>query len=247
MSRRLRLTVFLAGCAPLTVLLLWSLAGLRDFGDFDGRLGTLLAGAAVHDRHTSNSVAAVVFDYRGVDTLGEELILFTSVIGVALLLRSFRARREERLRRLHRSDLLQLGQLAIPMAFLLGLWLAAFGYVTPGGGFQGGVLLASALVVLWVAGGYRALKRVGPEPLVDLLGGVGAGSYVVVGLIGLAGDGVFLHNFLGSGRFGTLASGGSIPLLNWAAALEVAAANLLLYLEFLDEYVVAQARREAQR
>ena len=43
---------------------------------------------------------------------------------------------------------------------------------------------------------------------------------------------------------GSLLSGGSIPLLNWAAALEVAAANVLLYLEFFEEYVLALLGRK---
>ncbi len=39
---------------------------------------------------TSNVVTAVVFDYRGYDTLGEATVLFTAVVGVALVLRRLR-------------------------------------------------------------------------------------------------------------------------------------------------------------
>lgn len=35
----------------------------------------------------NNAVTAVVFDYRGYDTLGEATVLFAAVTGVALLLR----------------------------------------------------------------------------------------------------------------------------------------------------------------
>jgi multicomponent Na+:H+ antiporter subunit B len=244
-SRHTRIVFFLASSAPLAALLLWALAGLPDFGSFHGGVGTLLTRAAVHERHTANTVGAIVFDYRGFDTLGEEFILFTSVIGVALLLRSFRKAKDVRPRDRVQSDAIRFGgQLLIPVVFLLGLWLAAFGYVTPGGGFQGGVVLGSAFALLWAAGSYRALKRAGPEPLVDFLGGVGAGAFVAVGLIALAADGVFLRNLLGPGHFGSLISGGSIAFLNWAAALEVAAANVLLYLEFFEEYMLALLGRK---
>jgi multicomponent Na+:H+ antiporter subunit B len=245
-TRRVRLAVF-AACGPaLFGFLLWSLAGLPDFGHFQGGIGNLLNRVAVHERHTSNVVASVVFDYRGLDTMGEELILFSAVIGVALLLRSFRAEREERPELRVESDALRLiGQLMVPVTFLLGLWLAAFGYVTPGGGFQGGVVLASALALVWAAGSYRAYRRVSPHPLIDFFEGAGAGAYVAIGLVALAIDGVFLHNLLGPGERGTLVSGGSIPLLNWASALEVAAANVLLYHEFLEEYVLSLLGREA--
>ena len=240
MTRRTRLAVFALAGPALFAFLLWALAGLPDFGHFQGGIGNLLNRVAVHERHTSNVVAAVVFDYRGLDTMGEELILFSSVMGVALLLRSFRPAREERPELRVQSDAIRLvGGLMVPVTFLLGLWLAAFGYVTPGGGFQGGVVLASALALLWAAGSYRAYKRASPEPLIDVFEGAGAGGYVAIGLIALAVDGVFLHNLLGPGQRGTLVSGGSIPFLNWASALEVAAANVLLYHEFLEEYVLA--------
>ena len=36
----------------------------------------------------NNVVAAVLFDYRGLDTLGEATVLFTAVTGVLLLLRA---------------------------------------------------------------------------------------------------------------------------------------------------------------
>ena len=41
------------------------------FGDFHGFYGQLLNHLALPQRHTSNVVAAIVFDYRGFDTMGE--------------------------------------------------------------------------------------------------------------------------------------------------------------------------------
>jgi multicomponent Na+:H+ antiporter subunit B len=244
-SRRGRLALFVPSAAVLAAFLLWALAGLPAFGDFQGGVGNLLNRVAVHERHTSNVVAATVFDYRGLDTMGEEFILFTSVMGVALLLRSFRAEKERRPYDRVQSDAIRFtGQIASPVAFLVGLWLAAFGYVTPGGGFQGGVVLGAALVLLWAGGSYHAYRGASPVPVIDVLEGIGAGGYVVVGLIALAVDGVFLHNLLGPGQRGTLFAGGSIPLLNWASALEVAAANVLLYHEFFEEYVLTLGGRE---
>ncbi|MGB9757150.1 MAG: hydrogen gas-evolving membrane-bound hydrogenase subunit E [Candidatus Bipolaricaulaceae bacterium] len=38
----------------------------------------------------NNAVTAIVFDYRGYDTLGEATVLFTAVTGVALILRRVR-------------------------------------------------------------------------------------------------------------------------------------------------------------
>jgi multicomponent Na+:H+ antiporter subunit B len=79
--------------------------------------------------------------------------------------------------------------------------------------------------------------------VVDPLEGVGAGAYVAIGLAALIAGSPFLHNLLGPGKTGTLFSGGSMSLLNWAVALEVAAANVTLYSEFLQRFV---ARKESE-
>jgi multicomponent Na+:H+ antiporter subunit B len=234
---RARTIVFLASTAVLAPFLLWALAGLPDFGHFHGAAGTLLDRVAVHERHVSNVVAAVTFDYRGIDTMGEELILFAAAMGVALILRVVGDRGEHAPDRESSDATRIVGQLLVPVVLLVGLWLAAFGYVTPGGGFQGGVVIASALVLLWAAAGYRSYCRVSPKGLLDVGEGVGAGGYAVVGLIALAVDGIFLANLLGGGTPGQLLSGGSIPLLNWLSALGVAAANLLIFHEFFEEHV----------
>ena len=166
-------------------------------------------------------------------------------MGVALILRVIRDDRGEHLRDRVSSDATRLvGQLLVPVVFLLGLWLAAFGYVTPGGGFQGGVVLAAALVLLWAAGSYRAYRGLSPKRGLDAGEGVGAGGYVVVGLVAFALDGAFLQNLIGGGTPGQLLSGGSIPVLSWFSAIEVAAANVLIFHEFFEEYA-ARVRERA--
>ncbi len=234
-----------AATAPFfSALVFWGLAGLPDFGHYDHVYGKLLSRAAPVERHTSNVVSATTFDYRGFDTLGEEFILFASAMCVALLLRDVRDRGSQRPYDRVENDAAQLlGILMVPVTVLLGLWLAAYGYITPGGGFQGGVVLAAGLLLVWAAGRYRAYRAASPIELVELAEGAGAGGYVVVGLAALVSGAPFLHNLLGPGDFGTLLSGGSIPFLNWAAAIEVAAANVLLFHEFFEEYVLSLRSR----
>ncbi len=236
MSRRARTIVFVAAALPLAGVMLWGLAGLPAFGDYRHAYGLILNHVALTGRHVTNAVSATVFDFRGFDTMGEEFILFAAAMGAALLLRHSRAQEEARpLDRPRSEGVRLLGSLLAPVAVLLGLWLAAFGYVTPGGGFQGGVVLAGGLLLLWAAGSYRAYRASSPMGLVDFAEGLGAGAYVAVGLAALAVSTPFLHNLLGAGQTGTLRSGGSIGLLNWASALEVAAANVLIFHEFLQE------------
>src|SRR3712207_8535195 len=66
------------------------------FRSYDGVYGLLLSHTAAVERHATNVVMAVTFDYRGFDTLGEEFILFAAVMGVALLLREENTATEDR-------------------------------------------------------------------------------------------------------------------------------------------------------
>jgi multicomponent Na+:H+ antiporter subunit B len=245
MSPRQRLRAWIAApvLALFAAILGWGFARAPAFGDFHGAYGDLLNRIAVPQRHSSNVVTAIVFDYRGFDTMGEEFILFASVVGVVLLLRDMRepaAGQDDPVA----SDAIRLfGILMVGVVLVLGLWLAAFGLVTPGGGFQGGVAIAGGIVLTFLATGYRAWRAFGRERLLDPFEGLGAASYIAVGLAALIAGAPFLHNLLGLGVAGTLKSGGSMSLLNWAVAVEVAAANLVLYTEFLESYLVPHLPR----
>jgi multicomponent Na+:H+ antiporter subunit B len=223
----------------LGALLAWGFSGIPPFGSFHGFYGNLLNAIAVPQRHTTNVVTAIVFDYRGFDTMGEEFILFAAVVGVVILLRSDdeKETREQRTD-IVRSDALRFfGTVMIGVGVLVGLWLAAFAFVTPSGGFQGGVAIAAGVVALYLAVGYPAWAKLSNEEALDPFEGVGAGTYVAVGLAALISSAPFLKNLFGPGNVGTIWSGGSAGIINWAVATEVAAANLLLYSEFLQRYL----------
>jgi multicomponent Na+:H+ antiporter subunit B len=239
-SRRTRVALLGPALAGLGALFAWAIAGLPAFGYYRGPYGYLLNQVVVPLRHTTNVVMGTTFDVRGIDTMGEEFILYAAVVGVTLLLRdeSAGSRVERRTRRFPSDAVRLLGVLMIGGGLLVGLWLVAFGYITPGGGFQGGVIVAGAILLLYVVGGHRDYRPFRDEHVLDPLEGLGAGGYVVVGLAALASGLAFLANLFGPGKTGTLLSGGSIPILNWTSAFAVTAAMLLLFAEFLETYVV---------
>ena len=244
MTRGFRIGLFLAAAAALGALLLWAAAGIPGFGDYSRAYGLTLNHVAPTERQTSNVVASVVFDYRGLDTMGEEFILFTAVMGVALLLREPREKEKPEPEDPVLGDAVRAGGIALAgVTLVLGLYVVAHGYISPGGGFQGGVVLAAAFLLVWLAGSFGAYKRLTPTRAIDVVEGVGAGSYVVIGLVALLLGHAFLHNLLPNGLSGKLSSGGSIPLLNWASGLEVAAAFVLLFTTFLDERALVLSRR----
>jgi multicomponent Na+:H+ antiporter subunit B len=241
-SRRVRISVFLPALAGLGALLVWAYTGIPVFGEYQGPYGFVLNRISTPLRHMDNVVNATTYDIRGVDTMGEEFILFAAVIGVVLLLRDEGGRSEDVDDDIG-SDLVRVfGTLAIGAAVLVGLWLVAFGFVTPGGGFQGGVAIASGAVLLYLVAGYREWSAFGNEAVLDPIKGIGGGAYVVIGLAALVSGLPFLTNLFSGGDTGTVFSGGSAGFVNWAAGIEVAAALVVLFAEFLEEYIVPIAR-----
>jgi multicomponent Na+:H+ antiporter subunit B len=238
-----RKRVFLVAVAGLGALLVWGLTGLPDFGHEIGHLGTRIAHAAPAERHVTAAVSAVNFDYRAFDTLGEEFILFTAAAGVALLLRAARGERErphtdaapER-RAPETSDLVRVFGLGlIGFTLLLGLYVVAHGHLTPGGGFQGGVILASAVLVVYLAGEWVSAGRLKPVAAMEALEALGAGGFAALGLVGLIAGQALFQDVLPLGRSGQLLSGGTIPLGNVAVGVEVLGALLLIFSEFLEQ------------
>jgi multicomponent Na+:H+ antiporter subunit B len=243
MSRRVRIGIFLPALAGLGALLVWSYTGLPSFGDYQGPYGFIVNRIATPLRHMDNAVNATTYDIRGFDTLGEEFILFAAVIGVVLLLRDRGERDADEIEDDTGSDLIRVcGTLAIGAAVLVGLWLVAFGFVTPGGGFQGGVAVASGALLLYLVAGHREWSAFGNETLLDPIKGIGGGGYAVIGLAALVGGLAYLTNFFPGGVTGTVWSGGSAAFVNWAAGIEVAAALVILFAEFLQAYIVPIAR-----
>ena len=250
MSRRARLALFLPAAVVLAAGLMWTFADLPSFGHYSGVYGLVLEHVAVPERAATNIVSSVTFDYRGFDTLGEEFILLAAAVGSAILLRSQRDERsmaEAAERSDQRADVVArpvraLGAALVAPTIVLGGYIIGHGQLTPGGGFQGGVILASAAVLVFASGQYLALRvarGVTPLELTDALGAAGFALIAVGGLIfGLAA----LHNFLGYGISGSLFSGGIIPLANVSVGVEVAGGVTLIVAEFLDQALMRRRR-----
>jgi len=248
MSRRVRLGLFAFAGPGLLAVLLIGLHGLPAFGHYRNVYGLLVDKVEPGLRHATDIVTALNFDIRAFDTLGEEFILFASVAGVAVLLRHLRGEEEaEQARGIedHRfagaSPSLQLTSLIlIPLLFALGAYLLLHGQLTPGGGFQAGVVLAAGPLAILLAGRYFALKRMAPESALELVESVGAGGYALIGLGGLIFATVYLKNFLPIGHQGTILSAGMMPINSIAVGLEVAGAFLVTWTEFFDQALIVE-------
>jgi multicomponent Na+:H+ antiporter subunit B len=238
-TRSARAVLLVLGLGGLGTILVIALLQAPDSGRESHPYGDATVRNAVVQQHTPNVISSINFDQRAFDTLGEEFLLFASVLGAVILLRPSPGDRKVEV-----SDAPEpldavraLGVLLLPVVTLVGLYVVSTGHLSVGGGFQGGVIIATALHLLFLAGDYPALRRVRPLPLVDLGDATGATAYIAVGLVGLVMGGAFLENTLPLGEFNTLFSGGIVDLLNVAIGLEVASGMILLLGEFLDQAV----------
>jgi multicomponent Na+:H+ antiporter subunit B len=233
--RRWRVGIFLPGCLGFGALLVWAIYGLPPFGDYHGSYGRILNAVAPVERRAANVVSAVNYDYRAVDTLGEEFILFAAVTGVSLLLRLTREERGERAPAPGEIDeaLRYAGPAVVATTILFGIYVVTHGQLTPGGGFQGGAIVGTGVLLLYLVAGYDRFRRVTPRDGAEALEALGTGGYAIVGILGLILGEVFLQNFLPLGEFRKLLSGGTIPLISLLVGCAVAGGFACLYLEFV--------------
>ncbi len=116
---------------------------------------------------------------------------------------------------------------------LFGIYIILFGHLTPGGGFAGGVILASSYVLLMLAFGREFVQKDLPLALDSKLDCLGALFFALIAILGLVPilGGVFFVNFLQKylpGEPLNLISAGTIPLSNIAIGLKVGASLFLV-------------------
>ena len=179
------------------------------FGMSKTKVGGYYIDRGREETGATNIVTSVVVNYRGFDTLGEITVLFVAAIGLGAVLAT---RREKEKREIEPASLvLYTGcRFLFPMILLFGAYIFIHGHLTPGGGFQGGAIIASAFLLVYLGcRGRRISESTGKT--IESFGGL---VFVVVALMGLAvGGNHFLSNFLPKGTLNELFSAGIIPII----------------------------------
>ena len=223
--------------------------------------GDLVNAIAPAERASSNAISAVNFDIRGFDTLGEEFMLLCAVTGVgrAAARQAVASAGGRPLRALSapgRCDSApqrgggaeRAGSRGPAITVLFGAYVALHAMTTPGGGFQGGVIVASGALLLFLGEGYRGWRRRDPQPrLLDASARVfGAALYALCGFASMSMGLPFLQNFLPFGAFRDVFSGGLMLVENAGVACAVTGGFVLLFIEFLEETRASTVRATAR-
>ena len=187
------------------------------FGTSKTKIGNYYIDNGREDTGASNIVTSVVVNYRGFDTLGEVTVLFVAAIGLGAVLAT--GRKREKFVIEPASLVLSTGcRFLFPLILLFGAYIFIHGHLTPGGGFQGGAIVASAFVLVYLGCRGKRISETGSKT-VESLGGL---IFIVIGLIGLAVSGhYFLSNYLPKGEVNSLFSAGVIPIIYIAIGFKV--------------------------
>lgn len=110
----------------------------------------------------------------------------------------------------------------LPFAVTLGLFVILFGTSSSGGGFQGGVIVASAALLVYLGHGFDTMKSAINPHLMHKGEAVGAIAYIALASIGLVAGGNFVRNAIwNNGNPGNVISAGTITYMSWAVGFKV--------------------------
>lgn len=162
----------------------------------------------------ANAVTNIVLGYRAFDTLGEVTVLFVSALGVSMIISSgggFMTRSSS-------GFILRVGsKMILPLILIVGVYVITHGHLTPGGGFQGGAMIATAMLLMSLSDPkfFPSIRNF------KILEGLSGTAFIVIGLIGISTRGYFLSNFMDTDTIGNLFSAGTLPILYIFIGLKV--------------------------
>ncbi|MGC8721876.1 MAG: Na(+)/H(+) antiporter subunit B [Caldisericaceae bacterium] len=217
MIRSIFYSVFLALIVAVVLMFLVAF----PFGQNKIGVGQYYLDNTVKETGAENVVTSVTLEYRGFDTLGEVTVLFAAATGVSLVF--YLTDDEKKKRKSNKSQpnfIVRIGsRIIFPFIVLFGVYIILHGHLTPGGGFQGGAIIASGVLMLYLA---NPEIHVGRNILLVTEGLAGL-TYVVLGIIGLFSPShSFLYNFLPLGTPGYILSAGILLPLYIAVGVKVA-------------------------
>ena len=180
-------------CLTVICALLVTVSWLPKFGSSDNpaenEVYTRYVESELREAGAVNTVAGMILDYRAFDTLGESNVLFVAVVSVIILLRADRKGKNHTLNLPELAttpeekpddEILRFSaRILIPAVLLFGIYVVLNGHLSPGGGFSGGAILGSGLIILSSALGFEAADRFFTARRLNLLSFAALGFYAL--------------------------------------------------------------------
>ena len=122
-----------------------------------------------------------------------------------------------------------IAQKLFPFIVLFGFYLISHGHLSPGGGFQGGVVLGTAIILLALSHSIEQTEKKFKSRWLNMLEKLGILTLIFLGFLGIFLGYSFLSNFLPLGKPGQIASGGLMLLFNIAIGIKIAAGVSVIF------------------
>ncbi len=237
-------------CIVIVSLLLATVAELPPFGHERNPANNEVIRRYVehggHETGAQNIVAGLILDYRAFDTFGESAVLFTAAVSVLMLLGASRRNRtddgasphtdgagrnfmqrgppELRLHTFRRDDAILRGvaTLSIPAILMMGCVVVINGHLSPGGGFSGGAILSTALILAANAYGFERVHDFFNERTFIVSSSTALMIYALSKGYSFFTGANHIHSVIPKGTIGNILSGGLILPLNVCVGLIVA-------------------------
>ena len=144
----------------------------------------------LHDTNVPNMVTSVLADYRGFDTMFETAVIFTAGLAVIAILRRlqkdmpFVPPEPYIISEGYPDTIIRfIARQLVPFIQLFALYVVAHGHHSPGGGFQGGVILGASFILLAISYDFKLVLGIMNERWNVLLGNVGVLIYAGIGFL----------------------------------------------------------------
>jgi len=183
-----------------------------------------------HSAGSPEVVTAILWDYRGLDTYFETAVLFMAIISAVSIFRnipsvSFHPRGF--------TNITKTGVKIVGLITFVAAATTAFhGHITPGGGFQGGSMLAVVPLLVIVGFSKKALEKAGlNKERALVIRTIGLLTIALAAFYPLLAGGRFMQNLsiYPKELYGMLVSG-SLSLFNMAEFLAVGAGFTIIFL-----------------
>lgn len=184
-----------------------------------------------------NMVTSVLASYRGYDTLGEVLVIFTAAMGVLALFSSqlfatgkpsIKSQKND----MHDHNVLRIvSKILIPLILLFAFYVQFHGEYGPGGGFQAGVIFAAGIILYTMLYGLDKAKQVIKPSVLRVLCAFGVFIYGCTGLVSMLSGGNFLdYSVLASDAIVGQHLG--ILVIELGVGITIAAGMILIFFAF---------------
>ena len=129
-------------------------------------------------------------------------------------------------------------RIVIPFAQVYGIFIILNGHISPGGGFAGGAIIGTSLILYTLVFGREKGEKKFSHKMSEIAESGGIMLFISIGILGMITGGYFLTNIeagFPTGELGSLLSGGFIPLLMIGIGIKVASTMISLFNLLIDE------------